>query len=160
MRILVACLAFMAAACGAPQGAPETPPPAQAEQPAITIADAWAAPTPAGVNVGAGYLTLTNTQAAADTLIGVEAPRASRAEIHEMAMENGVMRMRRADALDLPAGETVTLAPGGLHLMFFDIATPFAAGETIEVRLRFANAGEVVAQLPVRARENGGHSGH
>lgn len=146
----------MAASCGAPQVEHVERPAAVAP---IAISDAWAAPTPAGVTVAAGYLTLTNTQAAEDTLISVETARAGRAEVHEMAMEGDVMRMRRVEALTIPAGTSAALAPGGRHLMFYDVATPFAVGETIEVRLRFANAGEVAASLPVRARESG-HGGH
>lgn len=151
----------MAAACGAPQGAPEAPAAGPAEPAAaIEITDAWASPTPAGVRVGAGYLTITNRQAAPDTLISVTTPRAGRAEIHEMAMEDGVMRMRAVEALTLAPGETITLAPGGRHLMFYEIATPLAVGETAPVTLHFANAGEVSAELPVRTRENSGHDGH
>lgn len=151
----------MAAACGAPRTAPQAPAAAPAEPAAaIEITDAWASPTPAGVGVGAGYLTITNRQAAPDTLISVSTPRAGRAEIHEMAMENGVMRMRAVEALTLAPDESVALAPGGRHLMFYDVATPLVAGETAQVTLRFANAGEVNVELPVRPRENSDHSGH
>lgn len=144
----------MAASCGAPE--PERAP---AQAPAIEISDAWASPTPPGVAVSAGYLTITNTQASNDALVAVTTARAARAEAHEMAMEDGVMRMRAVETLPIPAGGAVTLAPGGLHLMFYDVAPPFTAGESIDVTLRFEHAGEIVATLPVRPRESS-HGGH
>jgi hypothetical protein len=156
MRVfLTGCVAFVAASCGAPQAESQ---PAVAGAP-IVISDAWAAPTPDGVSVSAGYVTLTNTQSSDDTLIAVESARAARAEIHEMAMDDGVMRMRRVETLSIPAGAAVTLGPGGMHLMFYDVTAPFAAGESVPVRLRFAQAGEVEVSLPVRSRD-GGHATH
>jgi copper(I)-binding protein len=156
MRVfLTACVALLAASCGAPRV--ESPPAA-----AIVVTDAWAAPTPESVSVSAGYATLTNTQSEDDTLIAVESVRAARAEIHEMTMDDGVMRMRAAETLIIPAGGAVSLAPGGMHLMFYDVSAPFVAGESVDVRLRFARAGEVDVTLPVRARESGhgAHGGH
>ena len=142
----------MAAACGAREAAaPDTP--------TIIITNAWAAPTPPGVNVGAGYLTITNAQAADDTLIGVVSSRAGRAEIHEMAMDGAVMRMRPVQSLPIAPEVAAVLAPGGRHLMFYDLTAPFVAGETIDVTLRFANAGDIDVSLPVRARHIG-HGGH
>lgn len=147
----------MAASCGAPQA--ERPEAAPAALP-ITITEAWAAPTPPGVDVGAGYLTITNSQSTGDALIAIESTRAGRAEIHEMTMDGAVMRMRAVTRLEIPAGGEVSFAPGGQHLMFYELPTPFSAGETIDVRLRFENAGVIEATLPVRARESSGHGGH
>ncbi len=159
MRIfLAACLAILAS-CGAPSApVSEAPEAAHASAP-IQITDAWAAPTPGGVSVSAGYLTITSTQDRDDTLLAVETTRAGRAEIHEMAMQGEVMQMRRAEHLMIPAGGAVTLAPGGMHLMFYDVTAAFAVGEMIPVRLRFANAGEVTVELAVRPPSSG-HSGH
>lgn len=143
---MVACLAFVAS-CGAPATAPQAAPAAP-----IVISEAWAAPTPAGISVGSAYAIITNTQDVADTLVSVETARAERTEVHEMAMEGAVMRMRRVETLSIPAGGGVTLAPGGLHLMLYDLPTPLIAGETIVVRFRFAEAGMIEAELPVEAR--------
>lgn len=155
MRILfAACLAVVAASCGAPQGQSTA-----AAQAPIEITEAWAAPTPPGVDVGAGYLTITNHQAGEDALIAIESVRAGRVEIHEMAMEGDVMRMRPVARLAIPAGGAAALAPGGQHLMFYELATPFTVSETIAVRLRFEHAGEIEAVLPVRARASN-HNGH
>lgn len=156
MRQLLIVLGLaVAAACGAP--APED---ASAQHAAgIEIQNAWAAPTPGGVDVSAGYLTIVNATAADDRLIGASSPRAERVELHEMSMEGGVMRMRAAEALTIPAGGESALAPGGRHLMFFGVSEPFTEGERIPVRLRFARAGEVDVSLPVQ-RQAAGHAGH
>src|SRR5262245_41233959 len=107
---LFAALLF-AAACGAPQTDNSE---AQAQAASVQIQDAWAAPTPGGVTVSAGYLTIVNSAAAADTLVSAASPRAERVEVHEMSMDGGIMRMRTVEGgLAIPAGATVALAPGG-----------------------------------------------
>ena len=134
--------------------APATPPatPASAAAAPLTVTDAWASATPGGAGVSGGYLTITNPTAQADTLVAVESPRASHVEIHEMSMEGNVMRMRRVDSIEAPAGGSVSLAPGGMHLMFMDAPEPFAVGESVPVTLTFIRAGEVEVTLPVRGR--------
>lgn len=157
MRIFIAaCLAFVAASCGAPSSEPSAP----AGGGAIVISDAWAAPSPAGVAVAAGFLTISNTQERADALIGVSAARAGRVEIHEMAMDGEVMRMRAVDRLDIAPGAEAGLAPGGRHLMFYEITAPFVAGESFDVTLQFEQAGEIVVPMQVRPRESGHGDGH
>jgi len=156
--IIMACLTTLAAACGAPPAAP-TATPATATAP-IEIVEAWAAATPEAVTISAGYMTISNSQAAPDTLTALESPRAGRAEVHEMEMSEGVMRMRRMESLLIEPGQSVELAPGGAHLMFYDLTTPFVEGEEIPVTLHFAQAGAVTVDLPVRARGGGAHRGH
>jgi periplasmic copper chaperone A len=144
MRMVFAlCALFALAACGAPPSPTEP-------SGGVEISAAWAAPTPGGVDVSAGYLTIANSTAENDRLVAAASPRAERVEIHEMAMDGAVMRMRRAEALDIPAGEQVALAPGGLHLMFFGVTQPFAEGEEIPVTLTFERAGAVDVTLPVQ----------
>ena len=151
---------LLAASCGAP--APEAP----AEQIAtaqIEVRDAWAAPTPGGVEVAAGYVTIVNTTAGEDRLLSLASPRAERAEVHDMSMEDGVMRMRAVEGgLPIAAGETVQLAPGGRHLMFYGVTEPFVEGESIAVTLTFARAGEIAVTMPVRraAAPPADHGGH
>ncbi len=135
----------------------------EAEAPAgrLELRDAWAAPTPGGVSVSAGYLTIVNGAAEADRLVSATSPRAGRVELHEMAMAGDVMQMRPAGALAIAPGAEVVLAPGGLHLMFYDITTPFAEGEEVPVTLTFERAGAVDVALPVRRPATGAaHSGH
>lgn len=133
----------------------------------IAISEPWAAATPRGARVAAGYMTVSNHAARGDTLVSASSPRASRVEVHEMSMDGAMMRMRRMPSLALPAGGAVVLAPGGKHLMFIAISRPFVEGETIPVRLEFERAGIVTISLPVRARtttrggdDHSAHGGH
>jgi copper(I)-binding protein len=150
---IIACAALAAAACGAPsEPASESPSPAPQEA-ALEISDPWAPPTPGGVDVSGGYLSIANATAEDDRLLAAASPRAERVEVHEMTMDGAVMRMRRVESLAAPAGETVTMAPGGLHLMFFGVTEPFTEGEQIPVTLTFERAGEVEISLTVRRGE-------
>lgn len=105
----------------------------------------------AGVGrVGAGFMTLRNT-GPADRLVAVRADIAGRIELHTLIREEGIMRMRPVVAIDLPAHGTVTLQPGGLHLMLIDLKQALSVGETVPVTLVFEKAGEVRTQLAVQA---------
>ena len=148
---------LFAAACGAPQP-PAAEPPAHFGE--LQVQQAWAAPTPSGVDVAAGYLVIDNQTASDDRLLAVTSPRAERVEIHEMSMDGAVMRMRSVDGLAIPAGQSVSLAPGGLHLMFFGVAEPFAEGQEVPVELTFENTGAVNVTLPVRRAQAGAQSAH
>lgn len=107
--------------------------------------------------VAGGFMTITNTGDTADTLVAATSPVATRVEVHAMAMDGDVMRMRElVDGLPLPAGETVTLAPGGYHIMFMDLAGPLVAGELAEVTLTFENAGDVTLTAPIVDLRAGG----
>ncbi len=152
MRPLAALLFLALAACGAP--------PAVESSQALTVEGAWAAPTPGGVEVSAGYLTIVNGTQEEDALIGATSPRAERIEVHDMTMQDGVMQMRAMERLPLAPGESVELAPGGRHLMFFGVTQPFAEGEQIPVRLSFERAGEIDVALPVRRTAGGVHGAH
>lgn len=108
--------------------------------------------------VAGGFLTVTNTGDADDTLVAAKSPAAGRMEIHEMAMEDNVMKMRElAGGLVIPAGGTVMLKPGGYHIMFMDLAGPLVAGESVDVTLTFEKAGDVTITMPVVARDGAGH---
>lgn len=111
----------------------------------------WVRPPPPGAPVAAAYLTVTNPGRRADRLSGVASPDAERVEIHSMALEGGVMRMRAQAGADLPAGGALVLAPGGLHLMLIAPRRPLKAGDAVPITLSFARAGAVRATLPVRA---------
>jgi copper(I)-binding protein len=93
-----------------------------------------------------------------DTLISVESPAAGRVELHEMTMQNDVMKMRKLEqGIAIPAGATVALASGGLHLMFMDVKKPFAAGDSVPVTLTFEKAGKVDYMLAVGSAAGGTH---
>ena len=113
---------------------------------------------------GGGFMTITNTGAEDDRLLSAASDAAAKVELHEMAMEGDVMKMRpMADGIVIPAGETVTLEPGGLHVMFMGLSAPFIEGETVTVTLTFEKAGAVEVELPVggvSAAAAEGHHGH
>lgn len=116
----------------------------------LKIGHPWSRATPPGAQVAAGFLTITNTGKTDDRLLRLDSPAAERVEVHQMKMESGVMRMRRIDdGLALAAGKTVTLAPGGYHLMFIRPTRPFVAGERIKATLVFRDAGKVDVEFAV-----------
>jgi periplasmic copper chaperone A len=100
--------------------------------------------------VGGGFLTITNKGATDDRLIGATSPVSGDVQLHEMAMEGDVMKMRELpDGIPVPAGETVTLQPGGLHLMFMQLTGPLVEGTSFPVTLTFEKAGAVTVELNV-----------
>lgn len=113
--------------------------------------------------VAGGFVTITNAGDADDTLIGAASSVAGHMEVHEMAMDGDVMRMRElADGLPIPAGETVTLKPGGYHMMFMELQQPLVKGDVVSVILTFEKAGEVTMDFPVidrPARRGGMNNG-
>lgn len=121
--------------------------PASAQQ--VKIGDlvldhAWARATPGGAKVGGGYLTIENKGATPDKLIGGSSPAAAMVEVHEMSMNNGVMTMRAMKGgLSIPPGQSVTLAPGGYHIMLMELKAPLKKGDKVPVTLKFEKAGEV-----------------
>ena len=117
---------------------------------ALVLEEAWVRATPPAAEVAGGYVTITNTGDGPARLVGGEADFAGRVEIHEMAMADGVMRMRElADGLVVPAGGRVALEPGGYHVMFMDLAEPLVEGETVTATLDFAEAGRVALGFAV-----------
>lgn len=103
-----------------------------------------------GQPVGGGFITITNKGGEADKLVSATSAQAGEVQLHEMAMEGDVMKMRQLnDGIAIPAGETVELKPGGLHLMFYKVAEPFKEGATVNVTLTFEKAGAVDVVLPV-----------
>ena len=117
----------------------------------LVITQAWARATPGGAKVGGGYLTIENKGSAADRLTGGSTEAAGKLEVHEMAMNNGVMTMRPLDdGLVIGPGKTVKLAPGGYHLMLFDLKRPLKQGDKVPLTLEFEKAGKVALSLAVQ----------
>jgi hypothetical protein len=127
--------------------------PAQAEEIKagdLVIMQAWSRATPGGAKIGGGYLTIENKGSTPDRLLGGSSAVASKVAVHEMAVNNGVMTMRPLDkGLTIAPGQTVKLAPGGYHLMMFDLKSPFKAGEKVPVTLDFEKAGRVTVTFDV-----------
>jgi copper(I)-binding protein len=132
----------------------------------LVITQAWTRATPGGAKIGGGYLTIENKGSTPDRLIGGSADVAGKVEVHEMAMNNGVMTMRPLEkGLAIDPGKTVKLAPGGYHLMMFDLKSPLKQGEKLPVTLEFEKAGKVQVSLDVAgvgaqapANDAGGHT--
>ena len=103
----------------------------------IIVTDNWVRATAKGQEVGAAYMTITSVLET--SLVKVESSASDSVEIHSMSMENGVMKMRMLEQLDLKANTPNKLAPGGFHLMLFDLKKPLKAGETVSFILHFKN---------------------
>lgn len=128
----------------------------------LTIDHPYALATAATARTGAGYMTIRNDGAEADRLIAVQAPFPS-ATLHDTEIDGaGVARMIQVDALEIPPGGSVTLAPRGLHVMFVGLEAPFEAGAGIDATLIFEKAGAVAMTFKVEARgsDTAGHDGH
>jgi copper(I)-binding protein len=120
----------------------------------LTINDTIATETPVTANAGAGYLTITNAGTTDAKLIKIDAAFA-RVMIHDMVIENEIAKMTHMDSLTIPAGESVTFAPGGMHVMFMGLnGDPFEVGEEIPATLVFEKAGQIDVVFTVKARDH------
>jgi len=124
----------------------------------IKVENAYTRATVPGQQVAGGFMKIENKGSAADQLLSASSPAAGEVQLHEMAMDGNVMKMRQVKDIAVPAGGAVELKPGGLHLMFMNIKAPLTAGETVPVKLKFAKAGEVEVKMPVNAM-GAGHGG-
>jgi periplasmic copper chaperone A len=169
MKRLLSSLATVAllAACQPAPAAPESGP-AEVTAPAVTlgalsIENARTRPPLGGQTTGAAYLVIRNAGDAPDKLIAASSPQSSPVELHTHVHEDGVMRMRRVESIDVPARGVAVFEPRGLHLMLFNYAP---SGPSTPVTLRFEKAGEVTVNFSVtplseeKAAGDGGHSGH
>ncbi len=115
----------------------------------LTVTGGWSRPAAQG-GVGAGYLTVTNTGAVADTLLSVTTPAAAKVEVHQSMVMNGMAMMHAMESVDVPARGKALLAPGGYHLMLIGLKSGSKVGDAIPLTLTFAKAGKVTTSLAVR----------
>jgi periplasmic copper chaperone A len=116
----------------------------------IKITDPWARATPKGASSGAGYLTITNNGTVPDRLSCASSDVSAQCQIHSMVMDNGVMKMRPVEGgLEIKPGETVTLKPGGNHLMLMDLKHPLEAGKFAIATLQLEKAGTIKVDFPI-----------
>lgn len=116
----------------------------------LTIADPSSRATPKGAAVGVGYMKITNNGTTSDRLIGGSSDVAGKFEVHEMAMNKGVMKMRPVtDGLEIKPGETVELKPSSLHVMFVELKKPLKKGDHVKATLVFEKAGKVDVEFDV-----------
>jgi len=119
---------------------------------ALEIAHPWARATPPSAPAGGGFLKITNTGTTPDRLISASSPGAEIVQVHEMKMDGSVMRMREVEkGLEIPPVGSVTLAPGGYHLMMMGLKAPFKQGASVPVTLVFEKAGKIDVELAVEA---------
>ena len=117
---------------------------------ALRIEAPWIRATPGGAKVAGGYLRITNTGSEPDKLLGASLPVSAKAEVHEMSMEGGVMKMRPVEGgVTLAPGQTLELKPGGFHLMFMDLTSGLKEGEGVKGTLVFEKAGTVEVHFRV-----------
>lgn len=116
---------------------------AEADPSSISVEHAWSRATPKGAVTGVGYVTITNNGTGEDRLLGASSPVAETIQFHAGSTESGVMKMTQLPALDLAPGQTVTLKPGGIHMMMMGLTQPLREGQTFPLTLTFEKAGAV-----------------
>lgn len=132
----------------------------------ITINHPWSRATPPVTPVAGGYLTLTNDGDMADRLVSISSPLSDRVEIHELTVSDGVASMRPVqNGIEIGAGETVELQPGGMHIMFLKPSRPLKDGERFAATLVFEQAAAidvefVVQNMGARPESANEHDGH
>lgn len=131
----------------------------------LELSTAWTRATPPKAKAGGGFIEIVNTGSEADRLVSASSNVAKKTEIHEMAVTDGIMKMRELEnGIEIPAGETVALKPGGLHIMFMGLNQSFEEGSKVPVVLTFEKAGEVSVELDVAKMgaktPNGGKMDH
>ncbi len=126
---------------------------ANAQDGDIVITNEWARPILIAGRPGGAYLNITNNGDTPDRLISVISTISPRLEIHEHTMKDGVMRMSQIDYLEIKAGVTVELKPGGYHIMIFETSSKYADGDQIEITLNFENAGAITKTFNVKKRQ-------
>jgi periplasmic copper chaperone A len=118
----------------------------------IHISQPWSRATPKGASSAAGYMTITNNGSAPDRVSCVSSDASAECQIHTMTMDNGVMKMRPVEGgLEILPGQTITLKPGGFHMMLLNLKHPLEAGGTMKATLKFEHAGTVDVDYPVAA---------
>lgn len=115
----------------------------------VSVNNAWTRATAPGQHTAGVYMDIVSTDRAA--LVGVKSAVAKRAELHSSSVQDGVMRMRALDRIELPAKETVRLSPRGLHIMLIDIARPLRDKDKVPLELMLESAGGVRSALKVEA---------
>lgn len=120
--------------------------------PTIAVEQPFARATPGGATTGAAYMTIDNKSSTEDRLMAASSEVAGKVQVHEMSMTNGVMKMREVEGgLAVPANGSVTLKPGGYHVMLIGLKKPLIEGQSFPLTLTFAKAGNISVTVPVKA---------
>ncbi len=140
--ILIVSLVLIATALVACQQKPEGP--------QIEISGVWGRPSPMVAGNGAAYMLIENTGAEDDKVIGAWSDVSENVEIHDMTMEDGVMKMFHVESYDVPAGGSVELAPGGKHVMFIGLYEKLEVGQIVTIELEFEKSGKITVEAEIR----------
>lgn len=127
---------------------------------AVEIHQPWARASAGPARNGGSFMVFRNTGEAADAVVAASSDVAETVELHTHIKDGDVMRMREVPRIDLPAGETVTLQPGGLHVMLMGLKAPLEEGESFDLTVTFENAGSVTFAVPVQGVAAMGHGTH
>ncbi len=122
---------------------------ASASAQTLTVSGAWVRGTVAGQSASGAFMELTSKNDA--TLLSVSSLVAGVVQVHEMKIEDGVMKMRMLPKLELPAGKTVQLKPGGYHIMLMDLKRPLNKGDTVPLLLKLEGKDKKVETVEVKA---------
>lgn len=117
----------------------------------ITVETPWARASIGTSRPAAAYMMIRNEGSAADQLIGVESPLSGMAEVHKVEMKDGVVSMSSVGPLPIGPGETVTLAPSGLHVMLMKLRQPLEKGADFPLTLTFERAGKLTLDVPIHS---------
>ena len=117
----------------------------------ITVNDPYVRAVPPVVKTSAAFMQFQNNDAAEQVLVSASTPAAATVELHMHTMDEGVMRMRQIADVRLPPKETVSLQPGGLHIMLFDLAAPLNPGDRVPITLTFGDGSSKQISAQVRS---------
>jgi len=123
----------------------------------LTLIHPWTRAARAG-GQGAGFMAIRNNGDQPDRLVSATTPAAPTVELHTHVRDGDVMRMRPVTDISVPAGQTVRLQPGGLHLMFIGLFQELRQGQSVPVTLVFERAGSVTVQMEIQAAGARGHA--
>ena len=124
----------------------------------LRISNAFVRATPPGAKVAGAFMSIENLGKEPDRLVSASSPVAGLVEIHEMAMDGGLMKMRSVKGIDVKPGATVELRPGGYHVMLEDLKQPLKQGEQVPVLLTFEKAGTVEIKVKVEPMGAAAHA--
>lgn len=124
----------------------------------LRVSNPFVRATPPGAKVAGAFMSIENLGKEADRLVRITSPAAVTVQIHEMAMDGGVMKMHAVKGIDLKPGATVELRPGGYHVMLEDLKQPLQQGEQIPLLLTFEKAGVMEVKVKVEAMGAAAHS--
>ncbi|MFT5114767.1 MAG: copper(I)-binding protein [Parasphingorhabdus sp.] len=115
----------------------------------IKIEHPWARPLPPVSKHGAAFVSLHNSGTQTERLITISTDKAERVELHNHIHEDGLMKMRKVDDVEIEAGESVVFGPGGLHIMLMGLQTPLKEGESFQMNLMFESVGDVNVEVVI-----------